>query len=224
MHCNLPPWSVGLSRSVWRVFALTVVLAVDASAQAQKELWPELDVYYRPAEHQRTFLELSASTEHEGQKNEGTVGLYQDYLMLPDAFFRGGFRETFSRRDGSYREERVVLEANATAYSTRLFRAIYRTRAEFRVVNNEYSYRIRERLHFQRTAQNPKGLALAPYGTVEIYYDSRYKTIDRLAGRVGTEMHVGGPVTLDLYLARQHNTRGTPVFVNALSVTTKLNY
>jgi hypothetical protein len=93
-----------------------------------------------------------------------------------------------------------------------------------RWVNGEPSYRIRERLHFQRVPPKPRGLALAPYGTVEVYYDSRFGAISRLAGRVGTEARLVGPASVDVYVARQDNLRESPSYVNALGMTIKLVY
>jgi len=71
---------------------------------------------------------------------------------------------------------------------------------------------------------NDKGLALAPYITFEAYYFSQYNTVARLAGRVGSEAKVWGPASIDLYWARQNNTRTLPRYVNALGLTTKLTY
>jgi hypothetical protein len=210
------------ARSV-SVAALLVWIATSASAQAT-ELWPELDVYWRPAEHQRTFLELSASSDRDSPKREGTVGLYQDYLRLPTGYLRGGYRFSFSTHDASYRESRIVGEGVVTCYSKGLARLVDRVRVELRWVNSQYSYRIRERLHLQRVPPKPKGLALAPYGTFEVYYDSRFRTIARLAGRVGSEAQLARRVAIDVYVARQNNSRDTPRYVNALGVTTKLSY
>ncbi|HXT14787.1 MAG TPA: hypothetical protein VN706_04110 [Gemmatimonadaceae bacterium] len=216
---------------VARTALLTGVLALAAgmtpAVRAQtstSELWPEVDVYWQPAVHQRTMLELSASTEQEGPKREATVGLYQDYLRLPDGYFRGGFRYTFSTRDASYRESRVVGEATFAAYSPPFARFVSRSRIELRYVNGAYSYRLRERIHVQRWSLAPKGPWWAPYGTVEAYYDSRYNTIARLGGRVGTELRVRGPISSDVYVARQSNSRGEPHNVNALGLTLRLNY
>jgi len=211
-----------LNRSLLVVLFLCP-LAVEA--QATQELWPELDVYYRPAEHQRTFLELSGSSEREGSKREATVGLYQDYLELPRAFFRVGYRYTFSTRDASYRESRGVLEEDITVGSLRRLRMIQRTRLELRWVNGEYSYRVRERLHLQRLSTATSGRQWAPYVTAEVYYDSRYRGFSRIAGRVGTDFSIRGPVKMDVYVARQNNLRGIqPSFVNALGIVTKLFY
>jgi len=212
-----------------RLRALSAVaaalIAVVRSAGAQtSELWPELDVYWQPAEHQRTFLELSASAEQEGSKRQATAGLYQDYLFLPNGYVRGGYRFTFSTHDASYRESRLVGEWVERVLSHGMARLVNRARFEMRWVNGEPSYRIRERLHLQRVPPKPRGLALAPYGTFEVYYDSRFGAISRLAGRVGTEARLVGPASVDVYVARQDNLRESPSYVNALGVTIKLVY
>jgi hypothetical protein len=205
--------------------AAAALIAVVRSAGAQtSELWPELDVYWQPAEHQRTFLELSASAEQEGSKRQATAGLYQDYLFLPSGYVRGGYRFTFSTHDASYRESRLVGEWVERVLSHGMARLVNRARFEMRWVNGEPSYRIRERLHFQRVPPKPRGLALAPYGTVEVYYDSRFGAISRLAGRVGTEARLVGPASVDVYVARQDNLRESPSYVNALGMTIKLVY
>jgi len=212
-----------------RLRALSAVaaalIAVVRSAGAQtSELWPELDVYWQPAEHQRTFLELSASAEQEGSKRQATAGLYQDYLFLPNGYVRGGYRFTFSTHDASYRESRLVGEWVERVLSHGMARLVNRARFEMRWVNGEPSYRIRERLHLQRVPPKPRGLALAPYGTFEVYYDSRFGAISRLAGRVGTEARLVGPASVDVYVARQDNLRESPSYVNALGMTIKLVY
>jgi len=205
--------------------AAAALIAVVRSAGAQtSELWPELDVYWQPAEHQRTFLELSASAEQEGSKRQATAGLYQDYLFLPNGYVRGGYRFTFSTHDASYRESRLVGEWVERVLSHGMARLVNRARFEMRWVNGEPSYRIRERLHFQRVPPKPRGLALAPYGTVEVYYDSRLGAISRLAGRAGTEARLVGPASVDVYVARQDNLRESPSYVNALGMTIKLVY
>jgi hypothetical protein len=206
-------------------FATLILCPLPSQAQGTSELWPEVHLYWRPAEHQRTFLELSASSERESSKREATVGLYQDYLRLPRAFFRAGYRFTFSTHDASYRESRGVAEANVTVANWGQLRLINRTRAELRWINGDESYRLRDRLHLQRLSLAAGGPAWAPYGTCEVYYDSRYAGFSRLAGRLGTEARIGGPLSTDVYVARQNNLRGiSPPYVNALGLIIKLQY
>jgi len=208
------------------VAAALICLAGAAAAQGTSyETWPELDIFWRQAEHQRNFFELSNSADREGVKNESSVGVYQDYLFLPLGYLRGGFRETFSMGDASYRESRIVAEAVLGRTMPADIRAINRLRVEPRWVNEEYSYRVRDRIQVERELK--PGIArklLGPYGTFEAYYDSKYNTISRLAGRVGNKMWFGGPTSLDVYLARQVNSRGSLRAVDALGVTLQLSY
>src|SRR5258705_8022255 len=112
---------------------MVAVLAGPAGAQrATNELWPELDVYWTPAKHQRTMLELSNSSEREAAKKEATIGLYQDYLQLPSGFLRAGYRFTFSTRDASYRESRIVAEVTERVAGATSWRLVERSRLEVR--------------------------------------------------------------------------------------------
>jgi hypothetical protein len=216
---------VRLGTAFCRLASLLAALAHVARAQGvTTETWPELDVYWRPAEHQRTFLEVSASSEREGSKHEATVGLYQDYLHLPFGYLRGGYRYTFSTRDDSYRESRLVGEGVASFGIVERIRLLNRGRLELRRVNGETSYRVRERIQVQRVSTATGGPAWTPYATFEAYYDSRYKSIARLAGRVGTEARLSRRMSTDVYIARQDNSRGSPAAVNALGVALKLTY
>lgn len=202
---------------------LVACVAGEAGAQqATNELWPELDVYWTPAKHQRTMLELSSSSEREATKKEGTVGLYQDYLQLPRGYLRAGYRFTFSTHDASYRESRIVTEVTQRVAGDSTWRLVERSRVEFRWVNSEYNWRLRERLHLQKFFASPMRFDPRPYGTFEAYYYSQYNTIARLAGRVGVEFRVWRASDIDLYLARQDNSRGEPPRVNALGLTVKL--
>ena len=203
-----------------------LVLAATRGAGAQdvaNEVWPEIDIYFHPARHQRTFLEISTSTEREGTKREGTVGLYQDYLWLPRGFVRAGYRYTRSLRDDSYRESRGVLEGTVGGGPITKVRVLNRTRLELRWVNGGYSYRVRDRIQVQYGMQNT-GMRLTPYGTVEAYWDSQYEAISRIGGRVGSEGRINGLLGWDLYLARQNNRRTTPKYVNALGIVAKLTF
>ncbi len=198
---------------------------VAGAAGAQEvadELWPELNVYWTPAKHQRTMLELSSSSEREAAKRQETIGLYQDYLQLPGGYLRAGYRFTFSTHDASYRESRIVTEATERVAGATSWRLVERSRLEFRWVNSVYNWRLRERLHLQRYFSSPMRFDPRPYGTLEAYYYSQYNTIARLAGRVGVEFRVWKASDIDLYLARQENSRGQPPRVNALGLTVKL--
>lgn len=200
------------------MLAALVLLPQPGRAQTT-ELWPELDLYWRPAEHQRSYLELSSSTEREGTKREASTGLYQDYLFLPLGYVRAGFRYTFSTRGASRRESRIVTELTHTYDFSPLWHLANRARFEPRWVNGVYSYRFRERLHFQREIRPPRTMTIAPYATAEAYYDSQYRSISRLGARVGGVLRLNGRRSIDVYLARQDNSRTEPRYIDAVGLT-----
>ena len=208
-----------LVRGAFGIIALCTLHGDVVAAQAS-QVWPELDVFWQPAEHQRTFLELSMSTDRESDSREGSVGLYQDYLRLPRGYVRAGYRYTFSVQDASYRESRAVGEAVLAVGLPMRLRLLKRARTELRWVNNQYSWRFRERVHVQYHLRRPRLArhALAPYGTFEAYYDSRYRTIARIGGRIGSEARLSERWSTDLFIARQNNSRSTPRHVTALGV------
>jgi hypothetical protein len=205
--------------------ALAVLLPSGAAAQAStREFWPELDVSYRPAKHQRTFLELASKSERDGPLHQGTVGLFQDYLWSSAAYLRGGYRFTFNTRGARYRESRLVGELVLPVASSKTLSLSNRLRGEARNIDRDWSYRIRDRLHLEHPSSASSGLRPTPYVTFEAYYDSRYNTIVRLAGRLGLETHLGGPAVLDVYYARQDDSRGSTRVVNAFGITLMLSY
>jgi hypothetical protein len=219
------PWLPRWSRT-WRCLLGIAALAPWASSAQSvvTEHWPELDVFWQPAVHQRTMLELSAVAEREGAKRDAAVGLYQDCIKLPLGYLRGGFRYTFSTEDASYRESRLVAEGVVSRSIWFHWRALNRTRIEWRWINGDPSYRVRDRVQLQLASHKTRGVEWLPYGTFEAYYDSRYNTISRLGARVGTDARLSRRLSTDLYLARQENSRGSPPAVNALGVVLKLNY
>lgn len=171
------------------------------------------------------MFQLARSTDREGPKDEGTVGLYQDYYGLPNGgFLRGGYQFIFSVGDASYRESRIVTEAIAAAVAPYSSQFANRARLELRWVNDAYSWRFRDRVRLLRATRGIRGQPLSPYVTFEAYYDSRYRSIARLAGRIGTELPFSKRRRLDIYWARQNNSRDSPPRVNALGMTLALTY
>ena len=207
----------------WCITILALFPALAAAQSPATELWPELDVYWRQAAHQRTFLKQDQA-EREGPHHQATVGLYQDYLNLPSAYLRLGYRYTFSTRDGSYRESRIVAEGVGSSGLWSRLRGTSRTRFEGRWINGDPSYRVRERVQVQWESKDKSCPRWAPYASVEPYYDSRYRTIARMQERIGTDVELSRHVAAELYFARQDDSRGQPAAVNAIGVTLKLKY
>lgn len=189
-----------------------------ALAQVSNSFWPEVDISRRPAKHQRILLELKGQAEQEVSQREAKIGLYQDYLWLPRGFVRAGYRYIFSTDDAGHRESRIDAEGTFNQPIGRGATFSDRLRWEFRWVNKKYSFRIRERVGLEHDVQGPNKLKLTPYGSFEMFYDSRFYTIARLEGRLGTKIAARGPVSFDPYLARQQNSRTSPHDINALGL------
>ena len=210
------------------VIIILCALAVDTAKAQTSQIWPELDIFWRPAERQRTFLEMSMSTDRESDSREASIGLYQDYLRLPLGYLRAGYRYTFSVEDDSYRESRGVGEFVVSSGLPMKLRLVNRVRTELRWVNGDYSWRLRERIHVQyhldpHLRDTPVArFLLAPYGTLEGYYYSNYRSIARIGGRVGTEARLSQRWSTDVFIARQNNSRFAPRYVNALGLVLKL--
>src|SRR3954454_16593134 len=72
---RLAPWMARWRRT-WRcLLGIAAITPCALSAQSVvTEDWPELDIFWRPTEHQRTMLELSAVAERESaQCNTATL-------------------------------------------------------------------------------------------------------------------------------------------------------
>ncbi len=205
-------------RTSARLAALGVATAI-ASARAQTtEYRPEVDIYYKWSNYTRTFFQLAGEAENSETPHDPLIGLFQDFLFVPDGYIGGGYRYNLH----SY-ESRPLIEAAFRVFKVGPVRLLNRNRVEWRWVDGKYSYRVRERAQVQRVPP-ATGLGLAPYAMLEAFYDSRFRTIARLAPRLGSEARLGGPASMDLYYLRQDNLRGRPAYVNIGGLIIKLTY
>jgi len=206
---------------VWtssRLAAAVIAIATAAGRAQTTQYRPELDVYWKSSDHARTFFQLAGQAEHAPVSRDPLIGLFEDFLFVPDGYVRGGYRYNLH----SY-ESRALVELAFRVFKAGPVRFLNRNRVEWRWVDGKYSYRARERVQLQRVPP-PKGLGLAPYAMFEAYYDSRFRTIARLAPRLGSEARLGGPASMDLYYLRQDNLRGKPAYVNIGGLIIKLSY
>lgn len=210
-----------MTRACAVVAALFIAGGRAAAQRPTTEGWPEIDVYAYESDNARAMLEMSKSTERDGPKHDASFGLYQDWLGLPAGVLRAGYRYTFSTRDASYRESRIVTAATFTVYRALGMRLVNRFRPELRWINGDPSYRLRDRLHLQKYSTDSTGWRWAPYGTLEGYYDSHFPdvAISKIGARAGTELHLLGRYAFDVYVARQESSRSQPTEVNALGLT-----
>lgn len=110
-----------------------------------------------------------------------------------------------------------------------------RNREDFRFINGDFSFRYRNRVTIERELQLFKKRSITPYASGEIFYDTRYSAWNRNREIVGVQTSLRrGPilklllpkrhVILDLYYARQNDSRSQTKHVNALGVALALYF
>ncbi len=219
------------------VLLLSAVLPPDSHAQESTfEFWPEVDLYYRFDAQWRLFTLASLTKNREVEYTDGQIGAHLDFSFLPimpligtvspnfeqyRVFqIRAGYRysRAFGTNADSYREHRILVEPSVRLYLTEKALLSNRNLAEIRWVNDEQSFRYRNRTRVERnTVVGP--LTINPYGSVEFFYDFRYETFHRIQYVLGLEWFLSGRSLLDTSLAYQTDTRSSPPALWAFGVT-----
>jgi hypothetical protein len=222
---------------------LLIALAPVASAQeptAQKEFWPEIDVYINVKPKVRVFLlgTISKAVEDgelfNAQSYEAQIGAHVDYSPTKHIILRAGYRygTAVGDNDDGFREHRVLAEQTLRKLLPGDVLLSDRNRQDFRFLNGEFSFRYRNRVTIEREFQFSKlpfikERSVTPYVSGEVFYDTRYKVWNRNRWAVGIQQSLRrGPlmkmvfpkrqVILDLYFMRQNDSRSSSPHVNAL--------
>lgn len=221
-------------RLVWLV-ALTAVFSSEGSAQQQsepvKQIWPEVDVYVPLNEKFRVFFLATTTKAEETRDNtEGQVGAHLDYQLNKKVNLRTGYRYGFSLGGSDpFKEHRIIIEETLRHPLPLQVLLSDRNRQELRWVNGDFSARYRNRVTLEREFKI-LNRAVTPYGSVEAFYDSRFKTWNRNRLAVGTQIAFkrGVPLislidpkrqlVLDVYVMRQNDSRSQPGRVRALGM------
>ena len=221
-------------RIVW-LATLTVVFSSAGSAQQQsepvKQIWPEVDVYVSLNEKFRLFFLATTTKAEETRDNtEAQVGAHLDYHLNKKVSLRTGYRYGFSLGGSDpYKEHRIVFEQTLRQPLPLDLLVSDRNREELRWVNGDFSARYRNRVTLEREFK-VLNRQVTPYGSAEVYYDSRFNTWNRnrLALGVQVSLRRGMPLislihpkkqlVLDLYVLRQNDSRSQPSRVRALGV------
>src|SRR5438270_4182858 len=195
------------------------VCSAFASARAQattNEGWPELDLYW--IDHSgryRLFGMASVSRTADAPAHQGTLGLHADYVPTSgstfwqsESFIRIGYRRIESLPLGTHNELRALAEATPVTRVGGL-RLSDRARFEQRWIAGAPSQRYRDRIKVDHLYTPGRGWKLAPYGSVEAYYDTRYHALSVIEYRFGSEVARVAPLQVNLAYAR-HDTRFTP--------------
>ena len=207
-----------------------VVTVGQQSSPVKHEVWPEIDLYFPLNDRFRIFA--MASEERSGEEGEGfkgTVGIHLDYFWKKRWTVRAGYHYQFRIGSGDpFKEHRVILEETYSRDLAHKFAFHDRNRQEFRNVNGDFSMRFRNRVRVEREFSTGKR-ALTPYGSAEIYYDTRFNTFNRYRLMTGVEfrfrkresavLNIRRQKTLAFYYVWQHDSRSSPSRVQAVGIT-----
>jgi len=215
--------------------ALAAAFSLGAHAQQDadtvKQLWPEVDFYIPLNEKFRLFFLTTTTKAEETRDNvEGQVGAHIDYHLSSKVSLRTGYRYGFSLGGSDpFKEHRIIFEQTLRQPLPRQVLFTDRNREDLRWVNGEFSTRYRNRVTLEREFK-VLNRPITPYGSAEVFYDSRFKTWNRNRLAVGAQIsfkrgaplisriHTKKQLVLDVYLLRQNDSRSQPSHVKALGM------
>jgi hypothetical protein len=250
-------------RAVSPTFALLLGVALlwstpgRAVERTVNEVWPEIDVYIRLDEHWRVALTGAVTRAAEtGVSTETVLGVNLDYFhtALPPAWVRVfpgveqfwgfttriGYNRVIATNPSGPPEDRGVLEA--TVRSKPLWFDIVlanRNRLDLRLIDDEYSWRGRNRTRIERTWTPPAWIAasrkegaggwrpfrsLTPYTMAEFFWDSRTADWSREVYQLGVEFETPRGHSVDLFVVRQYDTRTAGARLTAAGIAVSLRY
>jgi hypothetical protein len=230
------------------MLGLLLLLFGPGVARAQQpttsnQSWPEIDVYLNLKPKLRLFLlgTVSRSVEDgetfHGRAFEAQIGAHIDYIPNPHVVLRAGYRfgTSLGSTDDPYKEHRILTEQTLRKMLPGDLLLSDRNREDFRFVEGNFSFRYRNRVTIEKEFHVFKERTLTPYGSGEIFYDTRYGIWNRNRYSAGVQFTLRrGPilkmlmhkrqVVLDLYYMRQNDSRSDPPHVNALGASLSLYF
>ncbi len=205
---------------VGATLVLMVGVVCPALAEDANDFWPEIQLQHWFNDHQSRVIALAASG-----RNRDTDATYQaeQGLLFEHQFAsyflgRVGY-EHVSGTDGSaFTEQRALLEQTFRLYLPAQVITEYRTREDLRWLNTGFSARLRERLQVSRDF-TIDGYKFTPYGSAEVYFDTRYGTFSRYRLTLGVTLPITRNLNIEPYVVRQDDWLPSGVLTNALGLT-----
>lgn len=207
------------------ILCLLLLACLNGNAYAQDapesrdELWPEVDLYVTLNPEWRLFFLANLSRERETNiDREAQVGAHADYFVNQHLALRSGYRYGFSLEgDEPFQEHRTLFEQTFRVTIPWKILLSDRNREELRWVDGSFSARYRNRLQLERDF-DIGDIQFTGYGSAELYYDSRYDMFNRNRFVFGFVLPFSKHIGLDLFYARQNDSRSQPNHVNAIGI------
>jgi hypothetical protein len=206
-----------------------------AQTTVQKEIWPEIEAYYRFNDRFRLYSEISG-TRSNSEYTDGTAGIYLYFFAKPwlkgrrddtemtdsSAGYYWWFRAGYSYSDAPPDQKQKVVnifetETNNTFHLPADIVLQSRNRLDWRWVNGEFQPIYRPRLKFIRNLKTD-------YLTFNVYVWSEYffylndNTQDRLRIALGTVIKVLKWMDFETYFMHQFQNKQYVAPLNAIGL------
>jgi Protein of unknown function (DUF2490) len=234
MHATLR--LIGLALIVW-LGGATGAAGQDGTT---KEIWPEIDAWLRLSPAWRLSMFVPISKNLETYYREGSLVLQADYAfgsmknpqkrrMVDDSralemkrfLFRGGYLggQSLDDRGEAYKERSALFELHVRTPLKGRFLMSGRLRSDLRWLgdNHEFSARLRYRLMFEKEFLVRRA-SIVPYASVEPYYDTRYKTVNRVRLVGGATLAIWSRFALETNITYQYDSKSSVTNLWALNV------
>jgi hypothetical protein len=188
-------------------------------SSTQKQIWPEVDVYYRVTDRVRIYGMISA-TRSNSEYTDGTAGIYLDYFTLPWLkerrntdlhgatieyywWFRAGY--SYSNAPPSDKKKVVNIletETNNNFSLPQNIRLTTRNRLDWRWVNGDFQPVYRPRLKFIRDFKT-EYLTFDTYLWAEYFFYLNDNSQNRFRLTAGTDIKVTNSLDFEFYYLYQ---------------------
>ena len=212
-----------------------ILLYAQDSSTPPKQIWPEIDIYYRFNDRFRLYSKLT-STRLNNANTDGTAGIYLDYFALPwfrkkdivrlNDTLRG--RYLWLRTGYSYSQtppgtakpiDQSIIETtgNGLYYLPADILLTVTNRFDWLFKNNEFDPRYRPRLKFDRNFRTEYAyFNFYFYGEYYIYFNDNSQ--DRFRLEIGFEAKVLKTMSFQTYYLHQFPNDGTVSAIDAIGL------
>jgi len=224
-----------LLKTIVLSFCLMELTSVDAQDSVQKQIWPEMDIYYRINDRFRLYSSISG-TRSNSEYTDGTAGLYGDFFLRPwlnkrrdktemtdsSSGYYWWFRMGYSYSDAPPSDKRKVVNTLETETNNNFllpaeFVLQTRNRLDWRWVNGDFQPIYRPRLKFIRNLRT-EYLTFNLYAWSEYFFYLNDNSQDRLRIAVGTVIKVLKVMDFETYFLHQFQNKQYVAPLNAIGI------
>ena len=209
-------------------------LAQDSTGN-QKQIWPELDLYYKINHRFRLYTQISG-TRLNSSYTDGALGAYLDYFSLPwrkkrldrqlndtsmgyYLWFRIGYSySNTTPGDGPSKDEQIILTQADTKYHLpREILLTFRNRFDWRFINSDFQPRYRPRIRFDKNIKS-EYMTFDAYMYGEYYFYLNDNSQNRFRFCFGAEIRVLSFMNFETYYLYQFPNSPHVASVNAIGL------